>query len=1035
MGEPERNVYDQEGGDDAPQSAYDKARAAWGMPSGDEDNNDSDTPDNISSLDEARKAKLDSSELNDAESSGATQNNQAPSGEEGVTDDSDEDSGWSTNVEKESKRKIFASTRSRVGVGVAGVGVAGIIGFSSFMAPTLLVNHLRELLLNKVSKVQTRQSQKNGRKKCNKIADAFTPDGRRGGRMIAEMEAKGYKFAFNGNKMVGITPPGANSSIVGDAMGEHLSDYMEISHPLRTSRWKTKKMEAFYNRYKVSRGSPAIRGPDDPEDPEEAVNQNMADDVFGDEAETRPKTADASPDETAEEKQAREAADAASLDVTKNDGIYDDLKTKLKSGVSVDDLTDEEKALLKVGVTVDQDLIDIAKKAASTQTLGAKSLSTLKSFFNPADILDKVCTIKNRLTAIQYAARNFRALSLLRYTSSFIKVADATRAGPATGKKIDPGMLNVLMKRVTSLDSNGNPIGASPGMAYIIKGKFSKSKNDSFKGSYAVDGKLGGLPGGIQNATNTIPGLNGKSCGIIQSPITQVGVAVVQIGAAIFSGGSSAAIEGGARTAAVTAFKEALQNIISKQTLLAVTKSIALDISFEGVLAITQILIEKSISIPFTGQEKGGQLGDVLSAGAGTLNKQRSLGAGMVPATTTEYAIAQQTFLAEKKEEQKHQSFYARFLDYSNPDSLAFETVTQVAMSPAYSISSEGYNVSNLARSIISTPTNVFSSMFGFFSGRAFAQSDPDEISTETLDVAGNSLATDPAGNILPIMRSDIEDIDPEINAKQLVESGDIDVSTLEPISSRFNDHIKNCVDEPDIITTMEKDGSQEKPETDCLAKLDITKKFKAHLAYLDMLDGVDASIFPEEIGSGGSASTSSTSNTPVAGNTADFQCATGTVDKGESDGYQGGDKYRIRLCEIPGFKSSSDEDSGGLVRVNSTASENWLKTFQNAKAGGITLEASSSFRSMAKQQYLYACYQSGGCNGGNVAAKPGFSNHQIGFAIDIRIVSANQPSLTECQASPDSYPIYKWLAQNAPSNKINAGVPSECWHWSVGGK
>ena len=69
----------------------------------------------------------------------------------------------------------------------------------------------------------------------------------RAARRFAEMEAKGYKFAFNGNKMVGITPPGANSSIVGDAMGEHLSDYMEISHPLRTSRWKTKKMEAFYN--------------------------------------------------------------------------------------------------------------------------------------------------------------------------------------------------------------------------------------------------------------------------------------------------------------------------------------------------------------------------------------------------------------------------------------------------------------------------------------------------------------------------------------------------------------------------------------------------------------------------------------------------------------------------------------------------------------------------------------------------------------------------------------------------------------------
>ncbi len=165
----------------------------------------------------------------------------------------------------------------------------------------------------------------------------------------------------------------------------------------------------------------------------------------------------------------------------------------------------------------------------------------------------------------------------------------------------------------------------------------------------------------------------------------------------------------------------------------------------------------------------------------------------------------------------------------------------------------------------------------------------------------------------------------------------------------------------------------------------------------------------------------------PIIGNTAGIECAAGTTDLGEFDGYSGGEKYRIRLCSIPGFNQL-----GGLVQVNSTVSKNWLDMFQASEQVGLGLSAASSFRSMEQQERLYALSQ----NGGNEAARPGYSNHQMGLAVDIDInPNGKDPSLTTCKQNPAAYPRYDWLAANAPSYGLNAAVDSECWHWSSTGK
>jgi hypothetical protein len=69
----------------------------------------------------------------------------------------------------------------------------------------------------------------------------------------------------------------------------------------------------------------------------------------------------------------------------------------------------------------------------------------------------------------------------------------------------------------------------------------------------------------------------------------------------------------------------------------------------------------------------------------------------------------------------------------------------------------------------------------------------------------------------------------------------------------------------------------------------------------------------------------------------------------------------------------------------------------------------------MSQQQYLYSCYVNCSCNNCNLAAKPGYSNHQSGSALDL---NTSAPG------------VYAWLSKNAGKFGFKRTVPSEAWHW-----
>lgn len=81
------------------------------------------------------------------------------------------------------------------------------------------------------------------------------------------------------------------------------------------------------------------------------------------------------------------------------------------------------------------------------------------------------------------------------------------------------------------------------------------------------------------------------------------------------------------------------------------------------------------------------------------------------------------------------------------------------------------------------------------------------------------------------------------------------------------------------------------------------------------------------------------------------------------------------------------------------------------ALSDGVQLIINSAFRSMAEQVTLYAKYLAGV---GNLAAKPGYSNHQNGIALDL-------------EATPAAF---AWLTANASRFGFIRTVKSESWHW-----
>lgn len=142
--------------------------------------------------------------------------------------------------------------------------------------------------------------------------------------------------------------------------------------------------------------------------------------------------------------------------------------------------------------------------------------------------------------------------------------------------------------------------------------------------------------------------------------------------------------------------------------------------------------------------------------------------------------------------------------------------------------------------------------------------------------------------------------------------------------------------------------------------------------------------------------------------------CPVGT-DGGVQDGYREGTLVKIRICNVP-------NGVGSTTQVNARIAKNVADLFAAAKNQGVAM-GGGGFRTMAGQQQTY----NNNCSGGVCSpptAKPGWSNHQMGLAIDFTwgggILKTNDSG-------------FNWMKANASQYGLQ-NLPSEAWHWSVNG-
>jgi len=130
----------------------------------------------------------------------------------------------------------------------------------------------------------------------------------------------------------------------------------------------------------------------------------------------------------------------------------------------------------------------------------------------------------------------------------------------------------------------------------------------------------------------------------------------------------------------------------------------------------------------------------------------------------------------------------------------------------------------------------------------------------------------------------------------------------------------------------------------------------------------------------------------------------------------------------VPGNESMQ------MRQVAATALE---KMFADAKQQGIDLMLSSGYRSYSYQVSLYGGYvkTQGQATADTQSARPGYSEHQTGLAVDVEPVSQ------KCDVDPcfGDLPEGKWVAANAykygfivrytTGNEAVTGYEAEAWH------
>lgn len=782
----------------------------------------------------------------------------------------DEKGGFYKKLSGGQKSSTFAYLKkARIAI-AGGVLVAGILGIYT-AAPMFLIGYLGDIVINNpTSRLAAKSFGSYRTKKYASFTDRFSGDGRRTGKIISEMETGRvingeyvkYQFEYDpldSKKITSVTEikPSGSRIIqnVDDEVAKVFGDFVDEAKPIasgsafgRSFLWRNDFMEALERRHGVPRVS--ILRPEtadeaaDGLDDERTFNKRSYEAVQGNGDKTTI-TADTklADDATEGEKSAAGAID----DVAASDGtLIQGTMDKLAAGEPVRLMDEADRAFAGASTGASPFLLRAIERFTSGRGVIGKVGTLVRSMFDVTDLPDALCTINKNIRIATQAARYYSDLKLILYGYMWVSSDDGIRDGVATSR-----FARELMHRVTIPDENGNTFASAPSFNFAQRGSFSKARNDESFGSIInTSGEPKGTIAAVSDKTD-IPG-----CTVWKNPIAKVGInGAIAVGTVLSDGliGGAFKASGEASALAIkTAFVEAVKGTFSREAFKQLPKGFVLGaiggISIEGIGMIAKIQAEKQLYMAIHAQEQGGVAGQLLGGSSESINESATLLRGYTPATVEEYSAAAKEFAMAEHEEMKNRSVFDRYFNVYAQNSLANQAAVTVAMGAGADIGTGLRNTTSTLARLPSFTPRIISSLFVPLTSAAGTDT---EVAFDTYTTKGDfatKLAVTPTGSLLPLLKF-TDKFDPLENKAYLINEGHIDATTGEPKSDTFKAHMENCVEGLDILSPIEESGSSESPDKDCLAKLELTQRFKAYLAWRFANGAEDNAYFPEEVG------------------------------------------------------------------------------------------------------------------------------------------------------------------------------------------
>ncbi len=132
---------------------------------------------------------------------------------------------------------------------------------------------------------------------------------------------------------------------------------------------------------------------------------------------------------------------------------------------------------------------------------------------------------------------------------------------------------------------------------------------------------------------------------------------------------------------------------------------------------------------------------------------------------------------------------------------------------------------------------------------------------------------------------------------------------------------------------------------------------------------------------------------------------------------------------------------SGSVSRLSAEATSALEEMFEAAESDGLTLWGCSGYRPYSMQQSLYNAAVAAQGEDQNDTAKPGYSEHQTGLAMDVTWAAANG-GLYESMESHTEYAWlianswkYGWVLRYPKGYEAITGYTFEPWHYRYVGK